>query len=199
MNAFIKDSIKHFFKEIEEHSTKTKRDDKYHIIEYGELGLVNFFINGIVRHDTDHRFLIMNEFELEDRNENYGGRVDIMIEDNQENVIYFIEAKRVYSQENEPETDEWNKDLTNKYYNEVLSQANKYFKADFHNLKRFSGAYNIALVFNTTKFSNNSRIKSWEKYKPTKDEFYEFGKFRSSSLTNWLGLACYGTIKTLEI
>ncbi len=199
-NRIVKDflsySIPAFINEIDIHASKTCREDKYHIIEYGELGLVNFYINGIVRNDPKHRYLIKNEFELRDKNENYAGRVDIIIEDCIENVIYFIEAKRIYSNENEPETEYWSENATKKYYNKVLFQARKYFDADMRNLSKFKSAFRIALIFSSIEFSDESKITIWDKYIPMGNEFYIFKKYRSLNSSNWLGLACYGTTET---
>jgi len=78
---FIELNVPRFFNELKEHETRTNRIDEYNIGEYGEMGLVNFFINGVVRNDHAHRFLIINEFELVNSTDKYKGRVDIMIED----------------------------------------------------------------------------------------------------------------------
>lgn len=48
---FIELNVPKFFNELKEHETRTNRNDIYNIGEYGEMGLVNFFINGIVRND----------------------------------------------------------------------------------------------------------------------------------------------------
>jgi len=187
--------LTHFFKEIEFHFNNTNRNDKYHLIEYGEQGLVNYFINGIVRLDEKHRFLIINEFELADKNDNYSGRVDIIIEDTQQNDIYFIEAKREYSSENVPLTDKWSEEKTKKDYEEILKQARKYLNADWHNLASFNNKYIVALVFDSTKFQNTEHIKLWYYENLLKNEFYSFKTFKGKEEV--LGLACYGLIQEI--
>ncbi len=124
--------LNQFYNEIEVHAIKTKRTDKYHIAEYGELGLVNILINGIIRADSKHRFLIINEFELEDKKGIYSGRVDIIIEDTEQSNVYFIEAKKETSEETAPESDKWLEEPTMKAYNEI-------FKNKLKNILRLTG------------------------------------------------------------
>jgi hypothetical protein len=195
ISNLFKSFLYQFFNEIEYHLNNTKRNDKYHLTEYGELGLANYFINGIVREDDKHRFLIINEFELADKNNKYSGRVDIILEDSRLNEIYFIEAKREYSLERVPSTDKWSKEKTVMDYNKILEQAKKYLNADWHNITSINKKYLVALVFDSTKFQNIENIKLWYYQNLLDNEFYSFKTFNKKE--ELLGLACYGIVQEI--
>ena len=70
---FLKSAVLNTFKEIELYINNTNRNDRFCIVEYGELTMVNFFVISIIRQDTENRYLILNEAELVDRKEKYAG------------------------------------------------------------------------------------------------------------------------------
>ena len=197
INNLFKSFLSQFFNEIEFHLNNTNRNDKYHLTEYGELGLVNYFINGIVRADDNHRFLIINEFELADKKDKYSGRVDIILEDTHQNDIYFIEVKKEFSLETVPSTDKWSKEKSLNDYEEICNQAKSYIKADWHNLTSVNNKYIVALVFDSVKFLNKKNIKLWYYENLIENEFYSFKTYKAEE--GELGLACYGLIKKIEI
>lgn len=198
-NDFLSKSIFHFYQTIESYLKHSNRKDKiYSIIEYGEQTLLSFFIQGIVKNDSSNNYILAQELYIGDKNDNLKGRADLLIEDQQNNSIYFIEAKKVNTKnEDEPSSDSWkDKNEVEKYYNQVLEQANKYLQSDINNkrLIDFSHIYKVALIFDSVKFKSLKAAQKWMSYKTEiKNEFYHFKLFHFNN--KFYGLACYGLIE----
>ena len=188
---FIDYSISRFYLEIENYETKTKRTDKYHPGEYGEMALVNFYSNGIIRNHLNKEYLVVNEFEITDQSDNFIGRADLIVEDFEKENLFIIEAKKINSKENEPESNDWNVNETEKYYDRVLEQASKYLTGDKHNSKEFKNIYLIAMVFSSVGFKSDKYRNDWQNFKPQlNNEFYRFEIYKKAN--RQIGLACYG-------
>lgn len=196
---FIESSVKNFYQEIENYYRLTKRRDKYHLAEYGEMAMVNNYINGIARSDEGKYFQILNELELENNSERVG-RVDIIVEDTLCHNMYYIEAKKLNSKQDAPKTNEWLPKQTKEFYNKILKQANRYLEADHKCYEDIwdPDFYSVALVFDFVRFENIDFIKGWTNYDVKhEEEFYAFKTFNHNG--NTIGLACYGILQKYEL
>jgi len=196
---FFDDFIKYFFDEVDNYCCDTARKhEEFHIAEYGEMTMVNFFINGIARNDDLNRYIILNEFGIDKIEGDKTGRADIIIEDTLVYEVYYIEAKKISSNENAPKSDNWKGEEPEKYYQQILGQANKYLEADIETFKDDSKMtpYKIALVFDSVKFEDKSKVKDWY-FEGLKDnEFYAFKTYPFDNPEfETVGLACYGKIE----
>lgn len=201
VEKFLIDSISQFFIEIEVYQKQSKWDKGYHLIEYGEMALMSFFSNSIAKKDSqNYQYIILQEFELEDprkKQKDYG-RADMIVEDVLNNNIYFIEAKQVWSGENDPEGELWKESETMKYYDKVFEQLNKYFEIiNKDSLKSINKIFLIALVFDRVIFKNPKNARLWNYEKLLDNEFYDFRTFEHNDLIK--GLSCYGLVKEKEI
>lgn len=196
---FFDDFIKSFFDEVDNYCNSTiRKHNKYHIAEYGEMTMVNFFISGIVRNDDIDRYILLNEFGLEKIRGNRTGRADIIMEDTLAHEIYYIEAKKITSVEDAPISDAWKEEDTKKYYQQVLEQAQKYLDTDVVNFKDDSRVttFKIVLVFDSVRFKNKSKIKDWYFEGLKENEFYAFKTYPFENTEfDCVGLACYGKIE----
>ncbi|WP_319229684.1 hypothetical protein [Draconibacterium orientale] len=194
---FFDEFVKQFYDEIDGYCLGQLRNhSEYHIAEYGEMTLLNFFINGIVRNDSISRYNLLNEFGMDRVEGDKIGRADLIIEDTVCLEQLYIEAKKEYSDAKTPEI--WNHEETKSYYRSILDQANKYLEADIQDIKDESKNkfFKIALVFDSVRFTENDVIGNWLADELLDNEFYAI-KTYPSTIPNYssIGLACYGIIE----
>lgn len=193
IDSYFENFIKYFYDQIDFYCLGTERIHKeYHIVEYGEMSMINFFAGGIIKNDDINRYIVLNEFGMENIDGDKTGRADIIIEDTICHEVYYVEAKKLFSNENTPMSDAWKKEEAEKYYQKVLGQANKYLEADIKNFEhRKVEFFKIALIFDSVRFEDVTKIKAWHFEDLDKNEFYAFKTYKDQTI----GLACYGKIE----
>jgi len=183
--------------EFNHYQQNSKREDmKYKVWDYGEIALVSYLTHALRRMDPDYqRFVFMQEVGLENVDQKAQGRADLIIQDLIGNTAVILEAKRHYSSSDAP-MKSWEKESSEKYYNEVMGQCKGYFDAEAPKLKAFNGFYRLVMIFDSVGFSEcTSCFDSWVNYKSQLDhEYYYF--FSDSG--NKYGLAIYGIFQHSE-
>ncbi|MFW5773461.1 MAG: hypothetical protein ACOCWD_02160 [Tangfeifania sp.] len=197
---FIETAINDFYNEVDIHLSRTSRIfNEWHLVEYGEMTLVNFLINGILRNDETGFYNVLNEFGVVNPKDKSTGRADLIVEEIITKDIFYVEAKKCWSNENAPDSKSWKEENTKKDYKDIIDQAKKYLKVDFESYENIhlNDYYAIALVFDSVKFDNSSALKKWREYIPFENEFYAFKTYEHSKKI--IGAACYGMIEKITL
>jgi len=209
VSEFFESSIIYFYNELSRYLANTNRVfEKYHLIEYGEMTLVNFFINGIIRNDEINIYTILNEFATEKTDVYNSGRADIVIEDTILKEVFYIETKISTSKENAPDSRAWkDKSEIIKGYTDILEQADRYLKIDWKNYlhparEKFDRLnlytfYKVAMIFDSVRFIDDTKILHWNYIPELDNEFYAFKTFPHKNSV--FGLACYGLVEKVEV
>lgn len=209
IRQFIEQALTSLYDEIQIHlNSSRRRYETYHIVEYGEMTMVNFLINGLIRSEGNKAYTILNEMWIDKANIENSGRADIIIEDIQTDEIFYVEAKIHASKSDAPSSVDWTSGgLIEEGYESILKQARKYVNADWKNylrpdLKEYGGYnrntfYAVAIVFDSVVFERSIN-PLWYNYIPQLgNEFYTFKTFPHIN-ESIAGLACYGKIEKIN-
>lgn len=189
IEEFLSSAIVKFYSQL---------DDMLKIFDIGELYMragektfTDIFDKGLWQLHGRDKLISLQQIGVKTSDSKYG-MPDLLVEYDK-NILLLFECKWANENEKDPSNIfKWGPDIANKYYSDILKQANKYlFEKDFYS--RYSKKYIIALTFSTVKFNSSENLKLWNYNTLDSGEFYGFNYYNNKGET--YGIAVYGKVE----
>lgn len=199
--SILQEPIRQFYRELE---MVVERNDASDFHEwFSEQTYLSTFFNGMVRHDTDYRRTVVQEYCTTDQESKKHGRCDGFLNDS--HVVLVFEAKRgTYDEPVKSDHFDLNAWLVWDQ-SHILDQLEKYLACDerfFIKEGRYKQCYLVTIVFKIVKEKPEEHIKMAQKelfIEATTDErpwYYAVSFFGDNIKSNEkaYGLEVYGTV-----
>lgn len=186
--SFVDRSCMAFFDRINSFYNQKNFYDLF--FRFTEGSLCHLYSQGIIKHFDLNQYNYFSELGVS-RSEEKWGRIDLVIEDYQNKLLYVIETKSFWSNETEPKSNYWSKETTDKFYRENINQAKSYISYE-----KFFTSYDIhliSLVFSRIEFTKMENLDLWNFKDVEVNEFFGFETYNTPQ--KQVGIAIYGLIE----